>query len=399
MLAPNNTLQNGRYRIVRRIGQGGMGAVYEAVDERLSNQVAIKEALVHEPALRQAFEKEAKRLARLRHSGLPNVIDHFTESSGGQYLVMEFIEGKDLAQMLKGRGQPFPVEQVMAWGKRLLETLDYLHQEGVIHRDIKPANIKLTSKGELVLLDFGLAKGGLTRHTLAGMSLKGYTPGFASPEQVRFEPTDARSDLYSLAATLYALLTNEIPDEATSRKRYIERGYPDPLRPANEINPQVPPHIAETLTRAMALEPNQRPASAKEMLGLLSAPPPPTSAYSLPKPVNPSTLRHASRQGTTSSGQRPQPTWLPWALGTVAAVLLVVIVVGLATMMSGGNGNGEEELANVPKSTATMGEVAVIDSPTTTVISEPSPIPTATVQPSSTPTATIEPSPIPTATG
>ena len=161
MLAPNTRLQHGRYRILGRIGLGGMGAVYEAHDYRLNNKVAIKQALVKDAALRRAFEKEAQRLARLRDPRLPNVLDHFVEDEG-QYLVMEFIDGQDLGEMLEKRGQPFRVEQVLKWADDLLNALTYLHKRDVIHRDIKPANVKLTSEGQLVLLDFGLAKGGLT---------------------------------------------------------------------------------------------------------------------------------------------------------------------------------------------------------------------------------------------
>jgi len=133
MLTPNSTLQHGRYRIIRPIGQGGMGAVYEAYDNHLNNRVALKEALVSDASLLRAFEREAQRLARLRHIALPRVIDHFMDGNG-QYLVMDdraCIEGQDLREMLKQRGQPFPVAQVLAWANRLLDALAYLHQEGV----------------------------------------------------------------------------------------------------------------------------------------------------------------------------------------------------------------------------------------------------------------------------
>src|SRR5918911_3535570 len=159
MLPPGTFLQ-GRYRIVRPLGQGGMGAVYEALDERLHRAVALKETLVEGEELRRAFAREARLLANLNHPALPKVIDHFSEGAG-QYLVMEFIAGADLAQLLSERGRPYPFETVLAWADELLDALEYLHghEPPVIHRDIKPANLKLTPKGRVVLLDFGLAKG------------------------------------------------------------------------------------------------------------------------------------------------------------------------------------------------------------------------------------------------
>src|SRR4051794_20560142 len=136
MLSPNTMLQ-GRYRIVRELGRGGMGAVYEAIDQRLSRTVALKETLVDSEELLRAFEREARLLANLRHPALPKVIDHFIEGDG-QYLVMEFIPGDDLADMLEKRGRPFSSDEVMRWADELLDALDYLHshEPPIVHRDI-----------------------------------------------------------------------------------------------------------------------------------------------------------------------------------------------------------------------------------------------------------------------
>ena len=128
LLQPDSLLQNGRYRILRRIGQGGMGAVYEALDTRLDHRVAVKQALVDTAMLEQAFEREAQRLARLHHPVLPNVTDHFIEN-GGQFLVMRFIDGADLAEQLERRGSSFPTGQVLMWADRLLDALTYLHSQ------------------------------------------------------------------------------------------------------------------------------------------------------------------------------------------------------------------------------------------------------------------------------
>src|ERR1051325_8090991 len=203
MIEPGTVLQN-RYAVERQIGAGGMGAVYVATDRRFGSTVALKETFFDDPSLRKAFEREARLLNRLRHAALPRVSDHFEEAEG-QFLVMEYIAGEDLSQLLKARGAGFPPKQVLAWADQLLDALDYLHTQepSVIHRDIKPQNLKLTARDQVVLLDFGLAKGTplQTRVTQTG-SLFGYSFNYAPIEQMQGAGTDPRSDLYSLGATL-----------------------------------------------------------------------------------------------------------------------------------------------------------------------------------------------------
>src|SRR5438477_9508137 len=185
MIAPGTVLQN-RYRVERQIGEGGMGAVYIATDERFGSTVALKETFFDDPSLRKAFEREARLLNHLRHSALPRVSDHFNEEEG-QFLVMEYIPGEDLSAMLKGRAAPFPTAQVLAWADQLLDALEYLHtqQPPVIHRDIKPQNLKLGARGQVILLDFGLAKGYSTQTTPQAASVVGYTPAYAPLEPLQ----------------------------------------------------------------------------------------------------------------------------------------------------------------------------------------------------------------------
>jgi serine/threonine protein kinase len=277
MLSPGVVLQQ-RYRIKRLLARGGMGAVYEAEAVHLRNiVVAVKETLYNEDRknMRQQFEREAATLARLRHPALPQVKDHFIEGNG-QFLVMDYIAGSDLGDLLgqrtSGKGEPFEFRHVMEWAERLLDALVYIHGQypPVIHRDIKPQNLKLTPGGELFLIDFGLAKDATTP-TRPGYSVRAYTLEYAPPEQIKGEKTDARSDLYSLGATLYTLATGKLPPDARVREESLKHLMPDLLQPAHRVNPQVPFAFAVTLAKSMALDRKQRYQSAKDMLDALRA--------------------------------------------------------------------------------------------------------------------------------
>ncbi|MFL6257504.1 MAG: protein kinase domain-containing protein [Pyrinomonadaceae bacterium] len=271
MLEPGTLLQN-RYRVTRQIGRGGMGAVYVATDERFNSTVAVKQTFFFDdPALRRAFEREAILLNHLRHTALPRVSDHFVEAEG-QFLVMEYVEGTDLGELLKARGGWFPVADVLAWADELLDALEYLHAQEppVVHRDIKPQNIKRTEQGRMVLLDFGLAKGNPTRaNATATGSLVGYSPHYAPLEQVQGTGTDPCSDIYSLGATLYQLLTGEPPVDALTRAAAVVNNEADPLRPAHVVRPHIPVAISRVIRRAMAQKAALRPKSAAEMRELL----------------------------------------------------------------------------------------------------------------------------------
>lgn len=272
MLEAGKILQN-RYRIEKQIGQGGMGAVYVAVDQRFGSTVAIKETLFLGENFEKAFEREARLLNSLRHPALPNVRDYFSEEHN-QYLVMEFIPGEDLSEKLETNGEAFKMEEVLNWSKQLLEALDFLHTQEipVIHRDIKPQNLKLTPNGQIILLDFGLAKGNPTdaSHLTNAKSIFGYSRNYASLEQMQGTGTDPRSDLYSLAATIYHLATGNPPVDALTRAMNVLSEQADPLVTANQVHGQVSRGIANILNNAMNLNANQRPASAKEMLEMLN---------------------------------------------------------------------------------------------------------------------------------
>ncbi len=270
-LAQNTLIQN-RYLIVQLIGKGGMGEVYLAVDQRLGSAIALKRTFfAGDENLGSAFEREARVLARLRHPVLPKVSDHFGEGDE-QFLVMEHISGDDLAKRIEVNAKPFPLSWVMFWADQLLDALSYLHshEPPIVHRDIKPQNLKLTDENHIVLLDFGLSKTSTGQTNLASGtgstgSVVGYTPHYAPMEQIRGIGTSARSDLYSLSATLYQLMTNVIPADALSRADTLLNGLEDPIKAPTLLNPEVPPAVSDVILKGMEISQDKRYTVARDM--------------------------------------------------------------------------------------------------------------------------------------
>ncbi len=266
---------NYRYQIDRILNdKGGMGVIYQATDLNLRGTVVLKKSRFVDEQSRAAFEREARLLYGLRHNALPRVIDYFLTEDQSQFFVMEFIPGKDLSELLsmrieRGEG-PFPMDQVLDWYEQLLEALHYLHthEPPIIHRDIKPQNLKLMPNGQIILLDFGLAKGSVGGMTL-GVSIQGYTPNYAPLEQMRGSGTDARSDIYSLAVTMHCLLTGQMPPDAVSRAIETLSAQPDPLRAVRDINPLIPEVISEAIRSSCSLNQNERPQTAAVMREML----------------------------------------------------------------------------------------------------------------------------------
>lgn len=287
-----------------------MGHVYEAVDARLNRTVAVKETLVETDELRRAFEREAHLLANLRHPVLPNVSDHFSEG-GGLFLVMEFIPGNDLAMLLEGRGnRPFLAAEVLGWADALLDALEYLHTHHppIVHRDIKPANLKLTASRQIILLDFGLAKGSIDDLSTVtdSRSILGYTPHYAPVEQIQGAGTDARSDLYALGATLYHLLTGAKPPDAVTRMTALLNQQPDPLAAPQTLNNEVSAGVAGALVRAMAINPDQRFASAHEMRAALRQTSGPLAVPVFFDPSETTVVASDADERTVTAGSRRQ---------------------------------------------------------------------------------------------
>jgi serine/threonine-protein kinase len=269
-IAPGTVLGQ-RYRVEQHIGSGGYASVYRAIDLQLRRERAIKELVDTDPGVRRQFEVEAGLLIKSTHPNIPRGYQLF-EDLGRLYLVMEFVRGRDLEDLLNEslvqRRRPLDEPQVLRWAIEVCGALEEMHerQTPVIHRDIKPANIKITPEGKPVLIDFGLAKlqtGGPTRTAAQGVS-----PGFAPPEQYMAKGrTDARSDIYGLGATVYACLTGKDPPEAPARLLAQTGAGGQPFIPPRELakNANISEATNHAVVKALELSPTQRYQSAREL--------------------------------------------------------------------------------------------------------------------------------------
>jgi serine/threonine-protein kinase len=310
----------GRYKILERIGQGGIGSIYLADDTRLKGrQCALKE-VEYDRALpedvrdeaRDQFLREATVLARLDHPNLPKVSDFFSNGPR-DYLVMDYVPGNDLrALMLEARRKKAFLKEmdVLSWADQVASALTFLHSQepAIIHRDIKPSNLKLMPHGLIKLVDFGLVKilapEEVTITIIQGQGTALYTP----LEQYGGSDihTGVRSDIYSLGATLYHLLTNEPPADA--RKRFLQ---PDSLVPPRQINPEISPRTERAIQWAMALHPDERPDTVGDFRQALLG-------YS-ETPTLPLAIRRAHRQSLWDDLAHTPEATLAWS----AAVLLL----------------------------------------------------------------------------
>ncbi|NPV55188.1 MAG: protein kinase [Anaerolineae bacterium] len=389
-----DSILHDRYRIIRPLGQGGMGAVYLADDLTLEQPVAVKVNRDPSEGSARQFLREARLLAALRHSGLPRVIDYFILDSQ-QFLVMDYIPGEDLEQMIQSQGRQ-PLAIVMDWATQLASAIEYMHgqQPPVIHRDIKPANIKLTPQGKVILVDFGIAKVTDSSQVTATGAM-GYTPGYAPPEQYGRARTGPWSDQYALAATLYTLLSGQKP--ADSVQRVVGQTE---LTPLHELNPHIPAGVSAAIERALSIKTDERFSSVTSFVCALNSAasgadnaPAPSREVLIAPPAAPDDATQRSAAHAMPAA-KPVVKSRSWMLPVIVAaiVLITVVVVGGYSLLRGAS--------KVPQ--ATGAATLVVTAPSETPAIAATPLPSATqVIPSPTDTIVHQlpntPEPLPTA--
>ncbi len=256
-----NTLFDGRYRILRKLGSGGMANVYLAVDEDLGRRVAIKilnDRYANDELFVERFRREAKSAAALSHPNIVSIYDR-GEAEGTYYIAMEVIEGRSLKELIMTRG-PLPIGSAIAYTLEMLEALRFAHRHGIIHRDVKPHNILVGER--LKVTDFGIARAGASQMTEAG-SIMG-TAQYLSPEQARGAPVTASSDLYSVGIVLYEMLTGKVPFNGDSAIEIAMKHLNEAPKPPSKIRPEILEELDQVVLRALVKAPEDRYQTAEE---------------------------------------------------------------------------------------------------------------------------------------
>jgi len=259
-----DTLFDGRYRIVRKLGAGGMADVYLAEDQELGRRVAIKilnGRHANDDQFIERFRREAKNAAALNHPNIVSIYDR-GEAEDTYYIAMEYLDGRSLKELIVGHG-PAPVNVAIEYARQILSALRFAHRHGIVHRDIKPHNVLVDREGRVKVTDFGIARAGTSQMTEAG-SIVG-TAQYLSPEQARGGEVDQRSDLYSLGVVLYELLTGQTPFEGDTPVEIAMKHLSTVARPPSSVRRDVPRDLDMVVMRALAKDPEDRYQSAEEM--------------------------------------------------------------------------------------------------------------------------------------
>ncbi|MFQ5420430.1 MAG: SUMF1/EgtB/PvdO family nonheme iron enzyme, partial [Anaerolineae bacterium] len=388
---------------------GGMSAVYKATDPNLKRMVAVKIIHSHLSGNQEfvsRFESEAAAVAQLRHPNIIQVYD-FNHEGGAYFIVFEFVPGESLQAWLRRldeQGRQLDIGEAITHTAVVADALDYAHEQNLIHRDIKPANVMMHTRGQPILMDFGIAKivGG-AQHTATGAVLG--TARYMSPEQVKGARVDARTDIYSLGVTLFEMVSGHAPYEAESAMTMMMMHVQDPVPDVRKLRPDVPIDLARVISKALAKEPENRFQTAAQMATALRAVrlDSPTIAQ-----VEAQVTQTGVRAGQTGQNQpyqaqittapsktKSSPNWL--LMGSAAVIAALLIVLGL--MQLWGNGGDEEAgitvTAHTPEATAVLANAT---EPVETAVPDPSQtpipaLPTHTPPPTETPTETPVPTP------
>jgi eukaryotic-like serine/threonine-protein kinase len=349
------TVFDGRYRIIRKLGAGGMADVYLAEDQELGRSVAIKilnDRHANDDQFVERFRREAKNAASLSHPNIVSIYDR-GEAEGTYYIAMEYLDGRSLKELIVGRG-PAPIKIAIDYARQILAAVGFAHKHGIVHRDIKPHNVLVGPEGRLKVTDFGIARSGASQMTEVG-SIIG-TAQYLSPEQARGAPVDQTSDLYSVGVVLYEMLTGQVPFTGDTPLEIAMKHLSEVPRPPSELRSEVPHDLDSIVLRALAKDPADRYQSAEEMdadlqrvleglpvdpetetaatavlsgAGVLAAAP--TSVMTRPgtavpaRPAPPGSTPPAGYYGYEGPPRRRRPVW-PWVL----SILLLIAAGGAA---------------------------------------------------------------------
>ena len=326
---------DGRYRLVSRLGSGGMADVWCAEDLQLGRRVALK--LLHrrfaeDEEFVERFRREASSAAGLQHPNVVSVYDR-GEFDGTYYIAMEFLEGVTLKDLVKGEG-PLDPERAIELTIQILRAARFAHKRGIIHRDLKPHNVIVDGEGRAKVTDFGIARAGASDMTETGSILG--TAQYLSPEQAQGHAVSARSDLYAIGIVLYEMLTGAVPFEGDSAVTIALKQVSEPPLPPGRLNPAVPPDLEAVVLRAMAKEPEQRFADAEEFIAALEAvraglDAPGGAATTAFLPVGGAVVEEEVAYAEPLEEDRGQRWWL-WGL---LAVLLIAGAIAAALLLAG----------------------------------------------------------------
>jgi eukaryotic-like serine/threonine-protein kinase len=352
----------GRYRVDEVLGSGGMALVYRARDEELDRPVAIKvlaDNLAADEAFRKRFLREARLAARLAHKNVVQVYDS-GETDGRPYIVMEYVEGETLAELLARRGRLPPVDAVEL-ALQVCSGLEHAHRAGLVHRDIKPQNLLIRGDGTIKIVDFGIARSAHgTRLTETGSVLG--TAAYLAPEQAAGEEVTAAADVYALGVVLYELLAGRTPYTVESLTQLLARGHEQPIPALRELAPDVPEALEDVVMRCLARVPAYRPPSAEALAADLAAASAELPTVSLGS--SPGDVEAPTRVATAPVRQtaRPRESRFPPAISrrtatlAIAAVALVFLVGGVLAFGDDSDSGSPPPAAQVERSPAEQAE-------------------------------------------
>ena len=320
----------GKYRVVEKIGRGGMGTVYKAVDETLDREVAVKvlNPEIGETAVVRRFRAEAMTLARLNHPGIATIYELF-RTDDDLLMVMEFVRGETFDRMVERLG-PLAPARAASLGAQVLDALGHAHRVGIVHRDLKPANLMLSEYGAVKIMDFGIARVVGTEHLTSDGLMMG-TPAYMAPEQVLATEVDARADLYSVGVVMYRLLSGNLPFYADTAIAMAHKQVKDPPTPLHQFRAELPPWCEEVLWRALAKSPADRFQTAEEFRDALVG----HGASLVPMAPQPAPLETTLPPDLTPAVPDPSESVLASQESAFAATIPVVTPAGSALPSAG----------------------------------------------------------------